>query len=126
MTPITFVSFLISLALVDFHYTAMRTHSHAEVPSHMPAWLHQILYRPVPYQYVKVEREVKHKPAEAGSGSSTDQWYYHSKQKKLIKMEVADAFEIRAIVLVVLGLVAAVLTWVVWIGATWLWHSSSS
>ena len=91
MTPVIFVSFLVSLAWVDFRYTLMRSHTHAgDEPSRMPRWLHRMLYREAPYQYVRVNA--------AGAASGTvvreerGKWYYHSKQRKLMKMEVKLLF----------------------------------
>lgn len=47
------------------------------------------------------------------------EWYYHSKQRKLMKMEVTDAFEVRTTVLVVLGLLAAASSWATWRAGLW-------
>jgi hypothetical protein len=110
MTPIIFVSFLFSLAWVDFRYSVMRSHSHSEEPSQLPPWLHRIAYRQSPYKYAKVN----------ATGEGT-RWYYHSKQRKLMKMEADDAFQIRETVLVVLGLLAVAATWAAsWTG-WWFW-----
>jgi hypothetical protein len=53
-----------------------------------------------------------------GKGEAED--YYHSKQRKLMKMEAEEAFEIRGWVVTVLGLVSLGVTWmglkVVWWG----------
>lgn len=131
MTPIIFVSFLVSLALVDFQYYAMRVRSYEEEDSgsRLPAWLHRLVYRPQPYQYVRVtvdqtSRGGRGAVAGAGAGRSAERndsrgWYYHSKQRKLMKMEVDDAFAIRSTVLAVMGVLVLVFGWVLWQVARW-------
>lgn len=121
VTPVIFVSFLASLAWVDFRYSLMRSHSHSESRSRMPGWLHQALYREAPYQYVRVD---SNNPGTPGPGEGEgSRWYYHSKQRKLMKMEVEDAFQIRGSVLVILGLLAAVGTWAAWRAGCWMWDA---
>lgn len=81
MTPVNFVTFLFSLLLIDLRYTMMRTHTHAAgTYSRLPAWLHALIYRP------------RHSEA-----------YYHSKQKKLMRMEAEEAFRFRNTMLVLLA-----------------------
>lgn len=96
MTPVNFVSFLISLVLVDIHYTRLRMHTHAESRSRLPNWLHDLLYRRYPYE------DIRRKP-----GGVRGPWYYHSKQKKLMRMEAEDAFKLRGPVLVGMAVAAA-------------------
>ncbi|KAF3355506.1 hypothetical protein VdG1_06918 [Verticillium dahliae VDG1] len=94
MTPIIFVSFLVSLAWVDLRYTLMRYRGRRS-DSRLPAWLHHL----------------------------TTGGYYHTKQKKLAKMEMADAFEIRTHVA---ALLAVLVTVVAWTGVSllrWVWTS---
>lgn len=111
MTPIIFISFLVSLAWVEFRYTLIRLHSHSEIPKRMPRWLHHLIYHEAPYQYVQVD-----------SGSPKDtRWYYHSKQRKLMKMEVEDAFQIRNTVLLALGLFTMASIWGLWRVGHWTW-----
>lgn len=121
MTPIMVVSFLVSLAWVDFRYSLMRSHNHSATPSRMPRWLHQLLYREAPYQYVRVD------PKNSGTSPTAEtkergEWYYHSKQRKLMKMEVDDAFHIRGSVLMIMGLLAILATWIFWRVTTWAWR----
>lgn len=84
----------------------------------MPRWLHQVLYREAPYQYVRVD---SHSPATSPAEKDGAKWYYHTKQRKLMKMEVDDAFQIRSSVLTVLGLGALLVTWVAWRAGLWAW-----
>lgn len=117
MTPLIFISFVVSLTLIDFRHSARRSHYHAEPgDSRMPKWLHRLLYRYQRYQYVPVDSQGQ--PV----GEKTDgHWYYHSKQRKLMKMEVDEAFEVRGTVLVVLGLVSLCVLWGVWWALGWMW-----
>ncbi|OAR01992.1 hypothetical protein LLEC1_00096 [Akanthomyces lecanii] len=96
MTPINFVSFLISLVLVDIHYSRLRMHTHAESRTRLPNWLHDLLYHKHPYEGMRQRPSGLH-----------ESWYYHSKQKKLMKLEAEDAFRLRSTVLVGLAVVAA-------------------
>lgn len=139
MTPVIFVSFLASLAWVEFRYSLMRSHSHSETPSNLPRWLHHVVYREAPYRYVRVNDDARNidsttarpKTSRTTSSSSTasasegSKWYYHSKQRKLMKMEVDDAFQIRGTVLMALGLLALGFTWAVWRVSWWLWTAAT-
>lgn len=123
MTPVVLVSFLVSLAWVDFRYSLMRSHSHSEEPSMLPHWLHRILYREAPYQYVRVDTTA---PASRSTGEERGRWYYHTKQRKLMRMEVDDAFQVRGLVLMVLGLGAVATSWGVWCVGGWIWDLARS
>ncbi|KAK0666254.1 hypothetical protein QBC41DRAFT_154991 [Cercophora samala] len=137
MTPIIFTSFLISLFLVDTRNSALRRHYHAsDSESRMPEWLHRILYRYKRYEYVAVDENGKPFPISnpqtpAVSPGQEKEDYYHSKQKKLMKMEVAEAFEIRSSVVILLVALGVVFLWGSWkvaswaIGALWTLVSSS-
>ncbi len=128
MTPVVFVSFLFALAWVDLRYTAKRRHTHSQAPSRLPGWLHDVVYRQQqPYQYVRVQQQQQQDSS--GSGGHPAQhpdgrWYYHSKQRKLLRMEVADAFEIRGTVLFVLGLLCAAASWGLWRLAWWAYAAA--
>jgi hypothetical protein len=139
MTPLLFISFLLSLALVDLRYSALRGHYHADADqrSRLPRWLHRIIYRYIPYRYVVVDergRPVSEQavtpgspgsPGSVGSAGSPAvagreaEDYYHSKQRKLMKMEATEAFEIRDSVLLVLGFVGLGILWVAWRAVSW-------
>lgn len=103
MTPINFVSFLLSLLFVDVQWSAERYHTHAEVPSRLPVWLHGVLYRPQPYRYPHSKRDDQAPP-----------WHYHSNQRKLMKVEAEEAFRMRNRVLLWLAVIAATLTGGFW------------
>ncbi|KAM0322897.1 hypothetical protein ACHAQA_009239 [Verticillium albo-atrum] len=112
MTPIIFVSFLVSLAWVDFRYTVLRARGRRS-DSRLPAWLHHLVYR-----------RADEDGAQGGKaqGGQTTGGYYRSKQKKLARMEMADAFEIRMHVAAFLAAVAAVVSWVGVAVVGWVWR----
>ena len=115
MTPIILVSFLVSLAWVDFRYSLQRSQNHPDEPGPLPRWLLRILYRPSPYRYVKVNKDTAVRP------ENSSKWYYHSYQKKLMKMEADEAFQIRSVVLFVLGVLLVVATSGVFLVFRWAW-----
>ncbi|KAK1600047.1 uncharacterized protein LY79DRAFT_664431 [Colletotrichum navitas] len=117
VTPIIFVSFLLSLAWVDIRYTIKRSRNYSQ-EGWMPSWLHNVVYRSSPYHSVQVRDQKSPRPAD-----EKEEWYYHSKQKKLMRMEVDDAFQMRGHVLVVLALVSLAVFWGVWLFSSWLWRS---
>lgn len=105
MTPVNFVSFLISLYLVDCHYHNQREHIYSNsTQTRLPAWLHRIIFRPQPYAWVSGGPQT---PPNQNDRS----WYYHTKQKKLMKMEATAAFEIRRSVLLALIVLVVGLIW---------------
>lgn len=97
MTPVNFVVFLFSLLLVDLRYSLARAKDHPDPTSRLPWWLHQLIYRRQPYQ------NVLHS---AASQDEPGRWYYRTKQKKLMRMEASEAFQMRSTVLLVLATVA--------------------
>src|SRR5437016_3415661 len=118
MTPVIFISFVVSLSLVDLRHSANRSNYHAEPEaSRLPRWLHRIIYRYRRYEYVPVGDHVRPVGERAESDS-----FYHSKQRKLMKMEAAEAFEIRSTVLVILALVSLCVLWGFWSMATWFYR----
>jgi hypothetical protein len=118
MTPVIFVTFLVSLVVVDLNYSVKRSHLHPEeYSSRLPHWLHRIIYRYQPYQYVRVDKNGN--PIREGAYHE----FYHSKQRKLMKMEVDDAFQIRGTVLFVMGILAMVAAWSLYRLATWMLRS---
>ncbi|KAH6895105.1 hypothetical protein B0T10DRAFT_557344 [Thelonectria olida] len=95
MTPVNLTVFLLSLVIVDLRYSLARAEnaSGRGVWPWLPVWLRRVV--------LSLRRE---KPY----GGST---YYHSKQKKLMKMEADEAFQLHGLVLaalVVLAVVSAV------------------
>lgn len=112
VTPVVFISFVISLTLVDFRHSVSRSHFHAESgDSRLPVWLHRVVYRYQRYQYVPVGEDGRRLPQPE---TANQHLYYHSKQRKLMKMEADEAFEIRNIVLVAMALVGVCIMWALW------------
>lgn len=99
MTPVNFVAFLFSLLLVDVRYNITRAYGHPDPTSRLPPWLHQLFYRRQPYQ--------QHN---ATTHDQPGRWYYHSKQKKLMRMEASEAFEMHTSMLLGLAVVGIVAT----------------
>lgn len=127
MTPIIFVSFLLSLAWVEFRYSVLRSHSHDNNNTKnsntddcrhpwMPSWLHKLVYRRQDYQYVVVRRNETDK----ADPKQKNERYYHSMQRKLLKMETDEAFRIRTTVLAIIAGGAAVAIWGAVAGVRWL------
>lgn len=122
VTPVAFISFLVSLVIVDLHYSHVRVRSHAQAPSRLPPWLHALLFRPRPYESLRVRRLDLSSSQQQQQQQGRTEWHYHSNQRKLMEMEAAEAFEIRNTVLVVLALAAAGGTGATWYAASRLYH----
>ncbi|KAK4168732.1 hypothetical protein QBC43DRAFT_105512 [Cladorrhinum sp. PSN259] len=135
-TPILLLSFILSLIFIDLRNSARRAHFHADhhhsshgPSSRMPGWLHKIIYKYRPYRYVvdgngelkRVSQEDEGKEPRVKGIGKGDEEFYHSHQKKLAKMEMAEAFEMRGFVMVVLGLMAAGLGWGAWKVISGVW-----
>ncbi|CAF3575125.1 unnamed protein product [Fusarium graminearum] len=108
MTPINITVFLLSLLLVDFRHTAGRNNFYAtgsEQARWMPRWLLQ------PYQHIGHSDHDAH-----------GRWHYHSKQKKLMKMEAEEAFQMRSTVLVFMAVALALATSAVWLATSSLYY----
>lgn len=118
MTPLIFVTFLLSLVWVDLRYTLKRSRYHSYQGGWMPCWLHNIVYRRSPYNYVRAKDQSTPSPRD-----EQGEWHYHSKQKKLMRMEVDDAFEMRGYVLVAMAVVSLSIAWGFWALSSWLWRS---
>ncbi|KAF4961947.1 hypothetical protein FSARC_9938 [Fusarium sarcochroum] len=100
MTPVNITVFLLSLLLVDFRHTAGRNNFYGtgnQQSKWVPRWLLQ------PYQHIGHDDHDAH-----------GRWHYHSKQKKLMKMEADEAFQMHSTVLVFLAVALGVATSAVW------------
>ncbi|KAG4437892.1 hypothetical protein IFR05_006611 [Cadophora sp. M221] len=113
ITPITFLSFLLSLALIDSHNHRLRTKTHSHSPSRsrptaflgrVRNFLHGLVWKEVdagPYAYVRSptltvaegqrERSASSSPSRR-SGEKDEPWHWHTKQRKMMRAEVEDAF----------------------------------
>ncbi|KAG8675485.1 hypothetical protein FPOAC2_01541 [Fusarium poae] len=108
MTPINITVFLLSLLLVDFRHTASRNNFYA-TGSEQARWISRWLLQP--YQHIGHSDHDAH-----------GRWHYHSKQKKLMKMEADEAFQMRSTVLVFMAVALALATSAVWLVTSSLYH----
>ncbi|KAI1312528.1 hypothetical protein F5Y03DRAFT_240004 [Xylaria venustula] len=123
-TPINFIAFIVSLYLIDNRNRAQRQRQ-PENDNSGRTWLHKLLYRQraSPYDWVdsyrvgaKGDDVVPAAPIQATSNP----WFYHTKQKKLLKVEAADAFALRSSVLFAMGVLTVSAAWLLWRAAMWL------
>ena len=112
MTPVNFVAFLFSLLIVDVRYNITRAYGHPDTTSRLPPWLHQLVYRRIPYQQ---RNAVNH--------DQPGRWYYHSKQKKLMRMEASEAFEMHTSMLLLMAVIAIAATAVSYCVASRLYYA---
>ncbi|KAI8954720.1 hypothetical protein F4801DRAFT_446569 [Xylaria longipes] len=136
VTPVNFVTFLVSLYLVDTRYRAQRQNQHEAIERPL---LHRFLYRRrySPYDWVDNHQgRSSPQPANtalhhgAGTKNAVDtprstkdaggSWFYHTKQKELLKLEAADAFALRDSVLFALCILAVLVSWALWLMVVWL------
>ncbi|KAI0482974.1 hypothetical protein GGR56DRAFT_622437 [Xylariaceae sp. FL0804] len=121
MTPVNFVSFLVSLYLIDNYYLDQRAGGQKQQQQQLQqprSWSHWLLFRPQrpqPYSWVQRPAGARSDEKGGGGGDAEGDWHYHSKKRKLLRAEAADAFELRP---AVLG--AALLLGVALAGALWL------
>lgn len=140
IAPLTFISFLLSLALIDSRNHSLRTHSHSPSrpqPSsflgHLKSFLHSLIYKPAassPYAYIKSpnkEKDGKGNGGKGEKGTEEEPWHWHTKQRHMMKAEMEDAFKLRKWVVLVLlaaGVVAvfglvAVVRWAQYVWRNW-------
>ncbi|PMD62185.1 uncharacterized protein K444DRAFT_610295 [Hyaloscypha bicolor E] len=135
IAPLTFISFLLSLALIDSRNHSLRTHSHSHsrlppstVFGHVKEFLHSLVYQSMPsspYSYIKSPNSQSSLSKEGKE--KEEPWHWHTKQRHMMKAEMDDAFRVRkwvvvflvaCAVLAVFGVVG-VLRWVGYIWRNW-------
>ncbi|PBP19570.1 hypothetical protein BUE80_DR009589 [Diplocarpon rosae] len=134
ITPVAFLSFLLSLALIDSHNHNLR-HSHSlsrAQPTTLLGQVRQLLHSLVftevgekgPYAYVKSPGSREMEP-EKDANSSPDRakeepWHWHTKQRKMMRAEMEDAFKLRkwVVIALIIGIVSAAV--VVWMLGRWV------
>ncbi|KAF5655994.1 hypothetical protein F25303_179 [Fusarium sp. NRRL 25303] len=112
MTPVNITVFLFSLLLVDFRHTASRNDFYGTGNSQakwVPRWFLQ------PYQHIG------HRDHDAHGC-----WHYHSKQKKLMKMEADEAFQMRSYMLMFMAVALALAASAAWFLTSRLYYSVTS
>ncbi|KFY13026.1 hypothetical protein V491_06553, partial [Pseudogymnoascus sp. VKM F-3775] len=115
IAPLTFLSFLLSLFLIDTYSTSSRRRDHARHQA--GGWLSTLLWRPKaesPYAYVG-------SPGKGGTEGESEEWVWHTKQRKMLRMEIVDAFELRRWVMAALGVMVVVLGGAGWWVGWWIW-----
>ncbi|KAI0486252.1 hypothetical protein F4859DRAFT_362462 [Xylaria cf. heliscus] len=136
VTPIYFVTFLLSLYFIDNRYRAQRSYQHE---SNERPWLHRFLFRQLSSPYDDVQNQqgrslpppqsanITHRYRAGTTGADDDPqsttkeaWFYHTKQMKLLKLEAADAFALRDSVLFALCMLAVLVGWALWRMVVWL------
>ncbi|KAF4462909.1 hypothetical protein FALBO_10270 [Fusarium albosuccineum] len=109
MTPINITVFLFSLLLVDLRYSLGRINLYSDNGGRSSRW--------IPRWFAQPYQHIGHTDHDAYGG-----WHYHSKQKKLMKMEAEEAFQMRSTVLVLLAVVGALGTTAAWYLTSRLYH----
>ncbi|KAI8724785.1 hypothetical protein NCS52_00048200 [Fusarium sp. LHS14.1] len=112
MTPINITVFLLSLFLVDLRYTQGRINRYGDGDNgagRSSRWIARWFSQP--YQHIGHTDHDAH-------GS----WHYHSKQKKLMKMEAEEAFQMRSHVLVLLAVMVVLGMSAAWYLTSRLYH----
>ncbi|KAF7894622.1 uncharacterized protein EAF01_010072 [Botrytis porri] len=129
IAPITFISFLISLLIIDSRNSYLRIHQHSETRKYsntfigrIQEFLHRLIYKPQPYAYIKSPSQGQN--AGGIKRKEEEPWHWNTKQKKMIKMEVSDAFKLRQWVLVGMAVVATGVGLVVLYLGNWIWQIS--
>ncbi|APA06519.1 hypothetical protein sscle_02g012890 [Sclerotinia sclerotiorum 1980 UF-70] len=125
IAPITFISFIISLFLIDQRNSSLRINEHSK-PRTYPntffgrtqEFLHSLVFKPQPYAYLKSPYRGQH--AEGDRKREEEPWHWHTKQKKMMKMEVSDAFKFRQWVLIGMAVVAVVIGLLILYLANWI------
>jgi hypothetical protein len=124
IAPLTFVSFLLSLALIDTRNTTLREHYHAAptpppstIGGHIRQWVHTLCYKRSPYASYEppgTGEKLADGTVQTPGGAVRQGWFWHTKQRKMMRLEVTEAFELRRSMLVLMGFVAVVASYVVY------------
>jgi hypothetical protein len=125
LTPLFFTSFLLSLFLVNHHNRSRRTAAHpSSSPSLFASFVPTRWLDPEPYQNQAdstwSQRAVGHDGTMNG-GAGRNKWHFNKKIRKMVRLEVSDAFEIRHLVMASMVLVWLGVCFAVYMGLRWLW-----
>jgi hypothetical protein len=124
IAPLTFITFLVSLALIDSHNTSMRSSSPPSTIYRIRNFLYSICFKEVgrdPYARVK-SPDATEQSTTKGKAREEEAWHWHTKQRHMMKAEFDDAFRLRNSVAV--GLLGVILGFVVSVamGVRWVWR----
>ncbi|KAF1987787.1 hypothetical protein K402DRAFT_329991 [Aulographum hederae CBS 113979] len=131
MTPLLFTSFLISLLFVDHKHRAYRASEHPSYPSEESSFWARLSpfswLDPEPYQepsdtsWQTDDSAGSTRPVESGRrGSLGRKWFHRKKHRGVAKMEIAEAFEVRERVMVMLIAGVLMCAGAVGYGVRWL------
>ncbi len=125
IAPLTFISFLLSLALIDSRNHSLRTHSHSPSrpqPSsflgHLKSFLHSLIYKPAassPYAYIKSpnkEKDGKGNGGKGEKGTEEEPWLRDAAVAAMYGSYLGTVLQDPAVI--------AVLTWGITDKYTWL------
>ncbi|PSS12802.1 hypothetical protein M430DRAFT_43642 [Amorphotheca resinae ATCC 22711] len=139
IAPLTFISFLLSLALIDSRNHNLRyqhTPAAATFLGRISGFIHNLVYKPIPdsspYAYLNspAARDAKEGGRARATSGETDReeesWHWHSKQRQQMKAEISDAFRVRKWVLYALVGIAASAVVGAWVMAKWMLYFLAS
>jgi len=125
-TPLYFVSFLVSLFLINRAERARRTTSHPPTPSLLSYFTPSVWLDPEPYQDPRDSTWGRDVPSHAqppnpGRGhKKRKSWFLRKKIRKIAQLEIGDALEMRGRVAVVIAAIVLVLCAGVVMGCKWV------
>ncbi|KAF2265590.1 hypothetical protein CC78DRAFT_579085 [Lojkania enalia] len=135
LTPILMISFLLSLFLINRSDRARRTNSHptSQKSSLLSYFFPSTYLDPEPYQDPTSTTWTLEKPsaphpslsnaqhgAQLGRESRTQSWHLHKKIRKVARLEISDAFEMRGRVIAAMIAVMLVLVLSACMGLRWV------
>ncbi|KAL6708701.1 hypothetical protein ACN47E_002397 [Coniothyrium glycines] len=145
LTPVLFVSFLLSLFFVNYRNRARRTKHHAKTTSLLTYLTPSTWLDPEPYQdpnnstwdrkgavgHVEPHDAIGPRDATTGEPSKnankkSKPWHFHKKIRKMTKLEISDAFEMRGKVIVGMIVVLLLSSIALWMGLRWALVSLSA
>ncbi|KAI5462945.1 hypothetical protein BGZ63DRAFT_380076 [Mariannaea sp. PMI_226] len=102
MTPVNLTLFLVSLLVVELRYSLQRAENahgrDGRAPwKWLPPWLRRLALSVTQQPY-----------GPSDDHDDEGRWHYHSKQRKLMKMEAEEAFQMQGHILVILVMLMAV------------------
>jgi hypothetical protein len=130
LTPVLFISFILSLSFVNLRDRAHRTYAHSSAsfltyfyPSN---WLNLEPYQdPDDSRWGRRDSTGHVEPCDtispkSGGKKKRGSWHLNKKIRKMAKLEVSDAFEMRGMVIVVMLAMMLVGAVVLGVGVKWL------
>lgn len=142
LTPVLFISFLISLCVVNYRNRVRRAnaHSHSRTPSVLDILTPSSWLDPEPYQdpddstwdrkgvngHVEPHdsigpRERTEGKLQTGARKKRGSWHLHKKIRKVTKLEVSDAFEMRGTIIVIMAILMGFSALGMWFGMRWIY-----